>query len=358
MDQYKCLRCLKCFSRFTTLRTHCERPKLCAEASPVQRNITRQSLLQHCHSLRKRRGIQETEAEDRIHRGLESSMMETVQQLSTSIQDLAKQSTILTESHNCLLQQHKQLSEQYEHLKGEHGKLSEELQQMRVQLSNPTSANVTVNNVDNVNIILLNNFGSEDMSFLKKDSQAGYDYIIASEVLEKGVTGMAHLVKLCHFDARAPRNHNVSYNEMSEEVRLHEDTEWVKYPKEDGTQLVIDNVLPLVHKYVIDNIGIRGMFEIEDVTQFVMDVVSPSGHTWEECSWLDMEDPLVNSTILKRSSQWPKELLDKRKVLFEAVKHAMIEGQKTMKECGYGHLLHQTSGKKWSPGVYTNVISK
>lgn len=104
----------------------------------------------------------------------------------------------------------------------------------------------------------------------------------------------------------------------------------MKYSREDGTQLVIDNVLPLVHKFVVENIGITGMFEFDDVTRFVLDVVSPSGHWWDEICWLDVEDPLINTTILERSQQWPKEVLDKREVLFETVKQAMVEGRKAI----------------------------
>ena len=77
----------------------------------------------------------------------------------------------------------------------------------KTQYNNPTvnnNHNSTVNNTDNsttINVISLNNYGSEDTQYITKEYLMG--------LLEKPFNSIPELIKYTHFNKEHPENQNI-----------------------------------------------------------------------------------------------------------------------------------------------------
>ena len=171
----------------------------------------------------------------------------------------------------------------------------------------------------------MNTFGREDLSFIGEKHGDAWNYTVDDEIIQRGTRGLCHLLQLCHFDARAPQNANVAYD--GTHVYLFEGT-WKRYHVLVGVQKILDNVLRHVYEYIDHNIGVPGMYDQQEVEDFVRTVACPANQCWQSLTWIDMEDPTLNPLFYGRIRDWPKEVQERRSVLIDIVLQTMLENKK------------------------------
>ena len=115
------------------------------------------------------------------------------------------------------------------------------------QYSNPT-----VNNTDNsttINVISLNNYGSEDTQYITKEYLMG--------LLEKPFKSIPELIKYTHFNKEHPENQNIKLpNKKEPYVKILKDNKWQLVDRKD----TINDLIDQKHS-ILNNIDIKSKFK-------------------------------------------------------------------------------------------------
>ena len=125
----------------------------------------------------------------------------------------------------------------------------------KTQYNNPTvnnNHNSTVNNTDNsttINVISLNNYGSEDTQYITKEYLMG--------LLEKPFKSIPELIKYTHFNKEHPENQNIKLpNKKEPYVKILKDNKWQLVDRKD----TINDLIDQKHS-ILNNIDIKSNFE-------------------------------------------------------------------------------------------------
>lgn len=127
----------------------------------------------------------------------------------------------------------------------ENNKLEEKVKQLQTDLINkPSIINNTINqtnNMTNTQIININNYGKEDISYITSN--------LVNKYLEAPYTALPNLLKSIHFHPKHPENHNIKITNRREPyAKVFEDNKWLLKDKNqviedirDKGKLILDN---------------------------------------------------------------------------------------------------------------------
>ncbi len=150
---------------------------------------------------------------------------------------LKEQNIILDEKNNIIIEKNKLIEEKKEQemmneikqLRSDMAKLLEKQLKPIQNITNNTTNN-TINQTNNV--IMINNFGNEDLSHITLQDYKQY--------LNTYFKGFIKYIEKVHFDDNVPENHNICITNLkSKDIKVYEGDKWVAKPKTD----VIDKLL-------------------------------------------------------------------------------------------------------------------
>jgi len=116
-------------------------------------------------------------------------------------------------------------------LEKEKNKMKKEIEKILITVGNITNNNNTMNNCNNV--IVVNNYGQENTSYLKED------YL--KKLLEKPFGAIPQLIKNIHFHPKHPENHNVKItNKKMPHALVWNDKIWETRNKKQVIEDLVD----------------------------------------------------------------------------------------------------------------------
>ncbi len=134
--------------------------------------------------------------------------------------------------------------------------LEKQAKQQPLQPQQNITNNITNNNITN-NVIMINNFGNEDLSHITLEDYKKY--------LNTYFKGFINFIEKVHFDDTMPANHNICVTNLkSKDIKVFEGDKWVAKPKTD----IIDKFLRKKLNTLIDKCE-----ELEDTEQISEKVV-------------------------------------------------------------------------------------
>ena len=161
----------------------------------------------------------------------------------------------ITKSYEKLQKEHKKLQKEYEEIKKEHEEVKKERDNFKKQLidNKPSVSNgniingsgkqninniVNNNTVNNITIIIPH--GHESLDFFTGDE--------AFNIINKGYSAPANLVKLLHFSEKFKENHNVYIsNFRTKKAHVYDGSIW----KQENAKKVVENIIDTCNDAII-----------------------------------------------------------------------------------------------------------
>ena len=139
-------------------------------------------------------------------------------------------------------------------LEEENSKLLETVEKLMYEskgniINNNTTNNNTTDNSTHINVISLNNYGSEDTQYITKEYLMG--------LLEKPFKSIPELIKYTHFNKEHPENHNIKLTNKKEPyVKILKDNKWQLADRKD----TINDLIDQKHS-ILNTVDIKNEFE-------------------------------------------------------------------------------------------------
>ena len=124
-------------------------------------------------------------------------------------------------------------------LKKEQDKLKDQVEDLLIELSKKTATinNITHNTTNNLNKIInisINNYGSENVDYLKKE------YL--DNLLTGAFTAIPKLIESIHFNPHHPENHNIKITNKKEPyIKVRKNDKWELQDKKETLETLVDD---------------------------------------------------------------------------------------------------------------------
>jgi hypothetical protein len=124
-------------------------------------------------------------------------------------------------------------------LKKEQDKLKDQVEDLLIELSKKTTTinNITHNTTNNLNKIIninINNYGSENTDYLKKE------YL--DNLLTSAFTAIPKLIQNIHFNPHHPENHNIKITNKKEPyIKVRKNDKWELQDKKETLETLVDD---------------------------------------------------------------------------------------------------------------------